>query len=513
MSRALRGLRSTAVVSVLGYAAQGLSLVAIPLFLKTVGAEGYGLMVTVMAFMGYLTFADAGLSWGSMILIAQAEGRGDRAGIAHIVRHSALLAVGSGGVAALALAGILGAAALGWRLPMFAAHPEADWLLLIAGGGLILNLQFGIVYNLLHGLQEGYWAGAYQGAGRLLGLVGAMGVAWLTQSVAGMLLVQVAANGIVGLVALVHAWRRHPWAFRAGDWTDRGQYEAQLRVGGKNLLLQVGRTLGGTAPTLAISSVLGPAWVPFYTIPLSLLSLFFAPIASWSASMQSAYGEAWESGAKDWVRRTFRLTLERAQVLGSLGVGLFLALGDHFIRWWTHGRVWLEPAVAMSIAATVLLGAWLSAGQFLLTGLNRHRRAATAEVANGLLALLFVTQAVRWWGLAGLGPGMCAAALATSAWVLPREVRFQLGASCLPAWTFMLKVVTAAAACTVVAAAALLAWPRAGMTIWPGLDLMAAGLAGLGAFVGAGLALRLFGAGQAMTWMLQMKTKLFSPAP
>ncbi|HTQ32251.1 MAG TPA: hypothetical protein VMI53_13650, partial [Opitutaceae bacterium] len=103
MNRISRALRSTLVVSAFGYTAQALSLVAIPLFLGTVGAEGYGLMVTVMAFMGYLNFADAGLSWGSMILIAQAHGRGSKAEIAHVVRHAMVLAAGSGLVVAVAL--------------------------------------------------------------------------------------------------------------------------------------------------------------------------------------------------------------------------------------------------------------------------------------------------------------------------------------------------------------------------------------------------------------------------
>src|SRR5580698_9045217 len=170
MNRSSRALRSTLVSSVFGYAAQGLSLVAIPLFLSTVGAEGYGLMVTVMAFMGYLTFADAGLSWGSMILIAQAHGRGSKTEIAHIIRHSVALAAGSCLVVALALGVILSAAAAGWRLPMFAHHPEADRLLLIAGVQLGLNLLLSAVYNLFLGLQEGYWTGFYQGLGRLLGL-------------------------------------------------------------------------------------------------------------------------------------------------------------------------------------------------------------------------------------------------------------------------------------------------------------------------------------------------------
>src|SRR5579871_2838854 len=206
MNRTSRALRSTVVVSAFGYAAQGLSLVAIPLFLSTVGAEGYGLMVTVLAFMGYLNFADAGLSWGSMILIAQAHGRNSKTEIAHIVRHSAVLAAGSGLLVVLAVGVILIAAAFGWRLPMFAHHPEADRLILISGLQLVLNLQFGVVYNLFQGLQEGYWAGFYSGLGRLLGLAGAMAAAWLTHSVAAMMLVQLVFMALAGGAAVIHVW-------------------------------------------------------------------------------------------------------------------------------------------------------------------------------------------------------------------------------------------------------------------------------------------------------------------
>ncbi|MGA3006557.1 MAG: oligosaccharide flippase family protein, partial [Opitutaceae bacterium] len=142
MNRSSRAFRSTLVVSGFSYATQGLSIVAVPLFLSTVGAEGYGLMLTVLSIVGYLNFADAGLSWGSMILIAQAHGRGGKTEIANIVRHSAVLAAGSGLMVALAAVGIFIAARLGWRLPMFAHHPEADYLVLIAALQLILTLQF-----------------------------------------------------------------------------------------------------------------------------------------------------------------------------------------------------------------------------------------------------------------------------------------------------------------------------------------------------------------------------------
>jgi O-antigen/teichoic acid export membrane protein len=448
VSRFRRAFRATVVESSFAYAAQALSLFSLPLFLSTLGREGYGLMVTVMALTGYLNFADAGLSWGSMILIAHAHGRQDRAMIAHITRHSAVLAAGSGLVALLALTGVLGASALGWRLPMFAHHPEANPLILIAGLQLILTLQFAVFYNVFKGLQENYWSSFYQGLGRLLGLAGAMLAAWLTRSVETVMVVQLVFVAISGIAASVHVWNRHRWAFSRGPWFDSEQYRSQIRIGGKNFLIQVGQTLASTAPTFGISSILGLAFVPFYTVPVTLLSLFFTPVYSWSDSMQNAYGEAWSSGAFEWTRVAFRQTVERMLVIAGFGVALFLAFGDTFIQFWTHGRLWIVPWMALSVSAIVFANALVKSAEYLLIGLNRQRLAAVAEMANGLLAMILVPLSVRWLGLGAVGVGVIGAVLATSAWVLYREIRMRLGRNSFPNATYILKIGAAFAATT-----------------------------------------------------------------
>jgi O-antigen/teichoic acid export membrane protein len=512
MNRTSRAFRATLVASAFSYTAQGLSLAAIPLFLSTVGADGYGLMVTVMAFMGYLGFADAGLSWGSMILIAQAHGRGSKTEIAHVVRHSAVLAAGSGLIVTLAVSIILIAAAFGWRLPMFAHHPEADRLVLIAGVQLGLTLQFSIFYNVFMGLQENYWTGFYQGLGRLLSLAGTMFAAWLTHSVATMMLVQLAFTALSGTVAAIHVWRLHPWAFASGSWIDRAQYRAQIHIGAKNFMLQIGRTLGYTAPTLGISSILGPAAVPLYTVPVTLLSLFFTPINTWSASMQSAYGEAWISGDKDWVRAAFKRSLERALLLGGLGVALFLVLGNTFIQLWTHNRLSLSPAMAASVSGIVVMASLLAAGQYFLTGLNRHRNAAMAEIANGLLSMVLVVLAIRWLGLGAVGAGVVCAASATSVWVVRREIKSQLGNGCFPTLPFILKIGLAVAAGFTTARMAAHTG-GSGSMFAAGVHLILVSVIGLAGYFVAALMLKLVATGKAITLGRQLRQSLLPSTP
>jgi O-antigen/teichoic acid export membrane protein len=492
-SRFRRAFGTTAVVTGFGYASQLLSLVALPVYLTTLGPGGYGLMVTVMALMGYLAFADAGLSWGSMILIAQASGRDSRTEIAHVLRHSAVLAMGSGLVVLLALGVILSCAGHSWRLPMFAGHPEADRLTAIAGIQLAIILQFSVIYNLFNGLQEGYLTGIYQGLGRLLGVAGSMVVALRMRSVAGVMIVQFSFAIAGGVAALVHAYIRHRWAFEPGTFADPAQYKAQIRVGAKSFLLQIGRTLASTAPTFGISSVFGPAAVPLYTVPTTLLSTFFGPINTWNASMQSAYGEAWTSGSKAWTVNAFRKTLERALLFGGYGVALFLALGDPFIRLWTHNRLWLNPAMAASVTAIAIIGTLILGSEYLLTGLNRHRRASIAEIINGLVAMALVPLMARWMGMGSVGIAIAGAALFTSGWVLPIEIRSRLGPGCFPPISFFARVIGATAAAVAACAAA----PQPGGDGFPGtvLRLLSGALIGSISYVAAVIALQLVSIG------------------
>lgn len=446
MSRESRAFFSTAVFTGFGYAGHLLTFFAIPLYLRTLGTEGYGLMVTVAAFMGYLNLADAGLSWGAIVLIAHAAGRQSKTEIALIVRHSIVLAFGSGILVLLVLIGLVSFAKSGHRLPMFSAHPGADVLLIIAGLQLFMTLQFSSVYGLFQGLQETYWTGLYQGLARILGLAGGMIIAAMTGSVAWVMAWQAGMTTLLGVAATVHAVRVHPWAFARGNWFDKAQYLIQLRVGLKNFLIQVGRTLSCTAPTLAISSIAGPAMVPFFTVPLTLLGLFFMPANSWNASMQGAYGEAWTAGERTWVKEAFRSSLLRVLIVAGLGFALFFALGDDFVRLWTQDRLSVEFSMAGSVAAILLTGALLTAGQYLLVGLNHHGQISLAEMGNGVLALGLVIFFVKWLGVAGVGVGVTLAALLTSAWVLRHSLVVQLGSGFLPKGVAVIKIVTGTAA-------------------------------------------------------------------
>src|SRR4029077_2370995 len=91
---------------------------------------------------------------------------------------------------------------------------------------------------------------------------------------------------VAGIVAASHCARRHRWAFTRGSWWNRAQIRQQLRTGGKSFAMQIGGVLAGTAPVFAISGGAGPQFVPYLSIPLTLLNAPLGVLNSFSASLQ-----------------------------------------------------------------------------------------------------------------------------------------------------------------------------------------------------------------------------------
>jgi len=440
MSRLHKAARTTVVAQAFNWASLLLSLATVPLYLQWLGEERYGVMLTGLAFAGYLMFSDAGLSWASMLLISQAHGRDDRAGIASIVRNSFSLAGCSAALVAVVIAGLLWGLAHVQHLTWLPQHPESGGILLAVGSSVVCSLGLSPFYNLLIGIQEAHLAAFYQGIGRLLGTLGAVGAAASGSHLGWVVGANAAGALLAGALAVRACWQRFPWAFQSGAWWQPAQIRQQLRTGGKSFAMQIGNVLFGTAPVLAISSGAGPQFVPYFSIPMTLLNAPLSVLTSFNASLQPGYGEAIGRNEKAWVAETVRRILRQVLVmLGLLGCG-FLLLAAPFARLWTGGRIELTPPMLASVLGIAALGTLLGVFRYAITGINRHRLAAVSDLACGIFAMALAAAAVRQSGYASVGLGIGIAAGLTSAWILPRELKRALdGKTLWPAFGFWLR--------------------------------------------------------------------------
>jgi O-antigen/teichoic acid export membrane protein len=424
-----RALRSTAAFTAFGYLGMAASFVSVPLLLQWLGRENYGLMLTALAFMSYLGFADAGLSWGLIVLISGVHGRGDRSGVASIFRHSVVLGTASALIAAGGALAVYLLACHGWRLPMFGSDSRADGLVLVVAMQCAVGLLLNPIYGVFQGLQEGYWVAFYQGCARLLGAAGTIAAAYVYRSPAIALSANVAALAVCGIVAGIHLRAKYPWLMERGGIRDAGQYSLQLRTGAKAFGLQIARTIQGTLPVLIISSVAGASAVPLYSVPATLIGAVFGVFASWNMSVQAAYGASWAANDRPWIVATFRRTLNSILLVGAVVGAGFVTAAPRVIELWTRGALHPSRAMCASVAVVVAVQTVSATVQFCLVGINQHKRIAVVEVMHTAVAVGCAVVAVHAMGPKGIGVGIAAAYAATASWLGFQDLAMRLGSN------------------------------------------------------------------------------------
>lgn len=429
MNRLRRAAKATIVAQCFNWTSLLLSLVTVPLYLSWLGEERYGLLLTGIAIAGYLMFSDAGITWASMLLIAEANGQNDRPGVAAVFRTSFPFAALSSLIVVLAVALMAlfleRNAALSW-LPH---HPEFPGLLVAIGASVVASLIFSPFYNLFIGLQETHIAAVYQGSGRLAGMIATVFLASTGAPLGWVYGGNVAGVVIVGVLAALHCRKRHPWAFRRGRFWDPVQVRRQFRTGVSSLLMQSGTVFLATAPVLATSLGAGARIVPYLSIPLTLLNAPLGILSSFSASLQSGYGEAMGRGESGWVAGTVNRLLAQVFVwLGLLGCGWMLLAAD-FVDLWTNGRIELSPVMLVNALIIAGSGAVITTMRYALTGINRHRRAALGEFAGGLFAVVVGIVVVRFAGFDWVGLVIFVSVMLATGWLYPLELKRTLGGS------------------------------------------------------------------------------------
>ena len=426
MSRLRRAAKATIIAQCFNGTNLLLSLVTVPLYLSWLGEERYGLLLTGIAIAGYLMFSDAGITWASMLLIAEANGRDDRPGIASIFRNSFPLALLSSLLVLVVVAGLLALMRSAGPLAWIPQHPELPGLLLAIGISVVLQLLASPVYNLFTGLQEMHLASIYQGIGRLAGTFASVGLAAKGMSLGWVYGGNFAGFLLAGVGATIHCRQRHAFAFATGPMWEPAQIRRQIRTGLKSLVMQVGIVLSGTAPVFALSFGAGPQYVPLYAVPLSLINAPLSLITSFSASLQAGCGEAMGRGERGWVAGTVRRILRQLiLVSGLLGVG-FLLIASTFVTLWTVGKIEVPAAMIASVLAIAVTGAFLGTLRYALTGINRHREAAVADLIAGSLAMVASLIAVRIYGTLAIGITIVAVTALTTGWLFPRALRRSL---------------------------------------------------------------------------------------
>lgn len=373
-----------------------------PFTIHKLGSEQYGIWAIAIAFIGYYSFLDLGLSGAVFTHIAYALGREDQEE-ARNVYGAGMRIFGAIGLILMAATVVLAA---GIYLLHYTHGRELAIVLLIIGFGTATSFLMRVPFGVLNAGQHfdvTAWVIILSTVLRAVGIVvilnahhGVVGLAWLS------LVTALPSNAIV----LWFLHRNFPFLhiFSRPRW-DRPTAHKLFRFGGPVLLGQIADRIRFQTDTLTVSFFIGLTAVAHYSIGTTLVLYYVDAISAIIGVLVPLLSMQQSVSDQAGFRRSF-LTGSRVALVGSAFIvfGMIAWSRDFLIRWMGPSFTDIYPVIVILSLAVFLETSQATSVNALYASL--HQKAyATVNISEAVANLVLSLLLVRPYGMIGVALG------------------------------------------------------------------------------------------------------------
>jgi len=369
-------------------AALAVMVCSVSLTLPYLGAQRFGIWMTIASFAGMLSFLGMGV--GNALTNAVARRAAERS--------EETYSVISGGLGLLALVGLAAALSLyllvdflPWNRVMKIAEP--DLLLQAEQAAKIFALLFGLnlfttgIQSVFAGLQRTFEVHLINVIGSLLALI----CLWLASQaqvgIAILLLATLGVQTLVTLVLLALLVHRQLFTIAKLPFAIRSESPGLLRSGSLFFVLQIGTMVGWGSDALIISSTLGPASVAVYSVVTRLFQFVSQPLAMFNAPLWGAYADAHSKADLDFIKKTLKASLLLTLITAAATALILYLLSPWLISLWTRDLIVAPAYLLGAVAFWTVMDCCGGALATFLNGMNIVKQQVMVVCIFCLLAL------------------------------------------------------------------------------------------------------------------------------
>lgn len=356
------------------------SLATVPLAVNYLGAERYGIWITISTMLTWLVVADLGLGNSLTNALSEAYGN-DRLDLAQQYVATAFWLLT---LVALVL-GIVGTIIwfqIDW-MALFNTQNAATQAEAVVAGGVsllifVLNFPFTLIAKIYGAYQEGAKASYWMAIGQVFSLVALVGV---TQTKGGLVWLVVAFSGALLVVNVISAFwlffKQKPWlrpSFRAFRREHIGKL---IGVGTMFFIVQLAALLSFQTDNIIIATFLGAEAVTPYSVTWRLFTLTTLLQTFIFPALWPAYVEAISRKDISWIRNAFWLNMVLSVVTTGVLAAFIVVFGERIIELWVGSEavppsmlflwmaVWSLISASMSVIACILNASGHVQGQMI----------------------------------------------------------------------------------------------------------------------------------------------------
>lgn len=309
-----RQITRTALTGILAKAAMFLPTLLIAwVAVPHLGTERYGVLMTVLSFMGFLNIADLGVG-GSLITALSRE-----SGAGNFGRVRQLQANGLGITCGMAILVFLSGLTLEKMEIGRYIFTSSSAIVQIEGGQAVLafcslfalTLPLALMAKIQLGLQHGHISNYWQSVASLINFGGGATAVLLGANVPMIIACMMIGTVLCGFANTFFYYKKWPKIRPALSDINWGSLKNLLHESVFYLILQVIFTISYTADTLMVARFLGAEQASVYSLCERLFSIVAVAVSVVTGPLWVAYGDALGGSDHSWAMKTLRVSTLR----------------------------------------------------------------------------------------------------------------------------------------------------------------------------------------------------------
>jgi O-antigen/teichoic acid export membrane protein len=382
-----------------------LTLISLPLAVRYLGAERYGVWATITSTAVWINLLDLGIASTLTNHISRAFALDDKPYAARYFTNALALTAGVSAFAGAAFALVF--QHINWmallNVSATVRAQEVTSTIAAAAALTLLGLPCNLAGRLLAGYQElhrnnfAVCAGAIASvAGLALGIVLRVSMPMLFVMSAGCLTFASLAMLLVTVV-----WAK-PWLLPRPSLLDHCAITELLGNGLSFFLIQVAGVVVFSSDNLVVSHYLGAAEVTPYSVTWRLAGLAALLQSLIFPALWPAYAEAYARRDYAWIRRTFSVTMKGTIALNLASAAVLVLFGRTLIRAWAGPAAVPTNYLLLAMGVWALISGFMSVESCLLAALNRTREQAALSIIAAVVNIALSIALVRHIGSLGV---------------------------------------------------------------------------------------------------------------
>jgi O-antigen/teichoic acid export membrane protein len=382
----------------------GVSFLTLPLAVRYLGAEKYGVWATITTTAVWINLLDLGVANTLTNEISRAYALKDKEAARRYFTNSLVLTVAVASLVGVLFTGLMRYINWGeaFNIGPNVSASEVGRTVVAAVCLTLLGLPCNLVSKLLAGYQELHRHSVASAGGAIASLIGlALGIT-LHVSMPTLYVMSLGCVSCASLVVMLVVLWQKPWLLPRPSALELHSMRRVLDSGSSFFLIQVAAVVVFSSDNLIVSHYLGAAEVTPYSVTWRLAGLAALAQSLIFPALWPAYAEAYAKRDFQWVRRTFAMTLKGIVVLNVVCATGLVLFGRVVIRLWAGPAAVPGTYLLVAMAVWIVVNGFMSVESCLLAAVNRTRAQALLSIGAAGLNIVLSVLLVRHIGATGV---------------------------------------------------------------------------------------------------------------